>query len=268
MSVDSYIAALQNKGFCVINGVIPPADCRRFRDIYYDVYAGRREQVSVSPGVGLLQGGINYAPAIADYLVDDRIIAVCEALLRSPVRTSFTTAIVNDAGADDGPLHADWPFDTTHVAHIRPPYPDLCIHITSLWSLSPPDRRFGGTRVIPASHRSSTNPTASDWNQDMSRELDDGQDIVGEEGSVLLLDSRVWHARVANHADAPRILFAAGYAPWWLNIEPLRPGTPVAPGLTTGPGKKDYRVPLIRKEVYAALQPRAQSFFAHWVEPS
>ena len=266
MSVDSYVTSLKRQGFCVINGVIPPEDCRRFRDIYFDVYMARRVEVSVSPGVGLLQGGINYAPSIADYLVDDRIIQVCEALLRSPVRTSFTTAIINDAGAEDGPLHADWPFDATHVAHIRPPYPDLCLHITSLWSLSPPDQRFGGTQVIPRSHQTSTNPTAPDWRDDMGQAFGAGESILGEEGSVLLLDSRVWHARVANRADAPRILFAAGYVPWWLNIEPLRPGTPVAPGLTTGPGKKDYRVPLIRKDTYAALSQRARSFFSHWVE--
>ena len=37
-------------------------------------------------------------------------------------------------------------------------------------------------------------------------------------------------------------------------------------GLATGPDKKDYRVPFIRRDAYAALSPRAKEFFAHWVD--
>ncbi len=267
MSIQAAAASLFEHGYCVIENVIPPDRCEHLREVYFSVYAERKKEIEISKNVGLIQGGINHAPEIADYLVDERVISVCERVLRSPVRTSFTTAIINDAGADEGPLHADWPFDHTHAAHVRSPYSsDLCLHITSLWSLSPPDDKLGGTSVVPGSHRSSTNPTAADWREDMRSSFGPSETILGELGSVLLLDSRVWHARAPNVSSQPRILFATGYVPWWLNVDVLRPGAPVFPGLEAGGDKKDYRVPLIRRETIAALSPRTRQFFAHWVE--
>ncbi len=267
MSVQTAAESLAENGYCVIDKVIPPAQCERFREVYFSIYTARKSELEISKGVGLLQGGINYAAEIAEHLVDERVISVCESALRSPVRTSFTTAIVNDAGADEGPLHADWPFDHSHVAHVRSPYSsDLCVHITSLWSLSPPDDKLGGTYVVPGSHRSATNPTAQDWRADMRDGYGPGQTILGELGSVLLLDSRVWHARAQNTSSQPRVLFSTGYVPWWLNVDVLRPGAPAFPGLVGSSDKKDYRVPLIRRDTVAALSPRAKQFFSHWVE--
>lgn len=263
MKINRLVAALRDDGFCVIADVIPARECEALRATFFERYRTRRDHIAVGPHVGLFQGVVNDAPALADRVCDERVVAVAEALLHSPVRTSFTTAIINDAGADDGELHADWPYDATHVAHMAPPYPDVAVHLTSLWALDGGDERRGGTAVIRGSHQRASNPTAADCVAPAS----DREEVVAvPRGGLLLLDSRLWHRRVHNGSDEPRVVVAAGYVPWWLNLEPLRPGAAALRGLWPAPGKKDFRVPLVRPDVFAGLSARAQSFFSHAVD--
>eukprot|EP01047_Picozoa_sp_COSAG01_P012118 COSAG01_NODE_539_length_15749_cov_21.448307_12_plen_127_part_00 len=61
--------------------------------------------------------------------------------------------------------------------------------------------------------------------------------VCGEAGSVLVMDSRCWHATPAREAnqqrraerhessgEQPRVAVAVRYSPWWMNVEPLVPG--------------------------------------------
>ena len=43
--------------------------------------------------------------------------------------------------------------------------------------------------------------------------------VEGEAGSVLVMDSRLWHASGPNGTPEPRVAFGVRYAPWWLNLE-------------------------------------------------
>jgi hypothetical protein len=57
--------------------------------------------------------------------------------------------------------------------------------------------------------------------------------VCGEAGSVLVMDSRCWHATSAREhqrgehessGGQPRVAVAVRYSPWWMNVEPLVPG--------------------------------------------
>ena len=49
------------------------------------------------------------------------------------------------------------------------------------------------------------------------------QPIEGEAGSVLIMDSRLWHAIPPNNAPSkePRVAVAVRYSPWWMDSSTL-----------------------------------------------
>ncbi|HKV91302.1 MAG TPA: phytanoyl-CoA dioxygenase family protein [Candidatus Angelobacter sp.] len=258
-----YVKALQEDGFCLIENLVPQMLCRNLCHYFNDLFESPGSCFTISSGVGLLVGAVNHAPMIAEYLATPLVIAIAEMLFRSTARISYTTLLLNRSGVGNQSLHADWPFDQTQASYIRSPYFDNPMHLTSLWALTPPDADSGGTMVIPGSHRLTTNPTASGYASESGRSAT-GRIVLGPEGSALIMDSRLWHGRVQNRSPHSRVVFSAGYSPWWLNLEPLRPGS-VLPGLHNEAAAKDIRVPLVPRPVFDQFSPQAKALFAHWI---
>jgi len=121
--------------------------------------------------------------------------------------------------------------------------------------------------VLPGSHRASTNPTCSN-RTDSHTEFPSETNVAGTAGSVLIMDSRLWHATAPNRADEPRVALAVRYAPWWLNLEVLRRESDERRFLCDATGKTDNAVPSIDRAVYEALPPRVQQLYRHWVAPA
>ena len=42
--------------------------------------------------------------------------------------------------------------------------------------------------------------------------------VVGPEGSALVMDSRIWYSTVANLRPEPRVAIITRYCPWWLSV--------------------------------------------------
>ena len=89
--------------------------------------------------------------------------------------------------------------------------------------------------------------------------------VEGRAGSVLLYDSRMWHAVAPNRADADRVALIVRYAPWWLNLEPTRPGSPEHAAMVVDTGGKNYASPEVLPEAYAALPNQVKPPYRHWV---
>ena len=96
--------------------------------------------------------------------------------------------------------------------------------------------------------------------------LPDECNAEGEAGSVLLLDSRMWHASSPNQTAAPRVSVVVRYAPWWLNLEILRPGSPERQMIVDENGLRENVVPDMPAEVFAGMPADVQPLFRHWVE--
>ena len=141
------------------------------------------------------------------------------------------------------------------------------LHVTTLWMLSPFEVENSGTLVLPGSHRCRTNPTAVDGPDSHQRFVGE-VNATGLAGSVLVMDSRLWHATSPNRSDQPRVALAVRYAPWWLNLEVLRPGSRERRQMCDEAGKTDNIVPSIRPEVYDRLPADVQKLYSHWVERS
>ena len=263
--IDQLLIQLQISGFCVLPHVIPEVDCAAIRDSVARAVHGQRQNYPDAPAdVGFTPSIINHDQSFAEYLADDRLLALMERLLGPHVRISFTSAIINEQGNERGNWHADWPFNQKNAGHIPAPYPDSVMHITTLWMLSPFSSENGGTLVLPGSHRSPTNPTAKDGHDPLGP-LPTETQARGPVGSVLIMDSRLWHATAPNHSADPRVALAVRYAPWWLNLEVLRPESDERRRMCDETGRTDNIVPSIQRDAYLRLPARVQPLYRHWV---
>jgi len=90
--------------------------------------------------------------------------------------------------------------------------------------------------------------------------------VVGSPGSVLVMDSRLWHATAANRSERPRVALIVRYAPWWLNLAILNPDSDERRRMCDEVGRYDNIVPPIRRAVYDSLPASLRPLFRHWVE--
>ena len=263
MEPAEHLLELQINGYTILPGVIPEEECGTIRQKLLDVVD--RARTDTSPDrVGFVPGVINEEQSFAPYLADPGLMLLLDTLLGKHLRISFTSVIVNEPGNARGKWHADWPFNQGNAGSIPVPYPDLVVHITTLWMLSPFSAENGGTLVVPGSHRCPTNPTAGNSHPQLAPFPTERQ-AGGPAGSVLVMDSRLWHATAPNLANDPRVALAVRYAPWWLNTEVLRPESAERERMCRESGKSDNLVPSMPRDVYDSLPSEVQPLYAHWI---
>jgi hypothetical protein len=260
----NYATRMNLDGWCVVEGVIPPAEVDLVRAGVLAATAQYRNP-NAPAHIGHLSGLINYDQTIASYLANERLLSVIESVLGPHVRISFTTATINEPGNARGGWHADWPFNQRNAGCIPAPYADVGMHITTIWMLSPFSAETGGTLVISGSHRMSNNPTGGYGIGELEPHPTE-VNAAGQAGDVLVMDSRLWHATAPNVTDEPRVAIVIRYAPWWLDLSILRPGSATRERLLRATGKSENQVPLLPTRVYAGLPAPVQPLFAHWVE--
>ena len=264
-TLEKHLRQLQTSGFCIVPDIVPGQNCEVIRESISCTVRRERENFRNAPAhVGFIPSVINYDQSFAEYLAHDLLLVLIRNVLGPHLRVSFTSAIINEPGNERGEWHADWPFNQKNAGHIPVPYPDTVMHITTLWMLSSFDSENGGTLILPGSHRASTNPTAGDG-PDPSEPLPAEMNVCGAAGSVLVMDSRLWHATAPNYSDDSRVALAVRYAPWWLNLEVLRPESEERRYLCDESGKTDNSVPSIRRDVWLRLPQQVQQLYRHWV---
>jgi len=258
--------ALQANGFCLIEQVIPPEACRSLRDRLLAITRSHRKQQPAAMKVSFVPGVINHDQSFAPYLADERVLALAASYFGPHVRISFTSAIINDPGKKRTNWHADWPFNQNNAGHVPAPYPDRTMHLTAIIMVSSFSLENGGTLVVPASHRFDSNPSDPNLDIDPYQPYPTEQRITGSPGTMLLFDSRLWHAAPANPSEEPRVALVARYAPWWLNLQVLDPGSDLHRQMVTEPELTNSIVPRIKRSAYDALPGHVQPLFRHWVE--
>ncbi|GLQ51893.1 phytanoyl-CoA dioxygenase family protein [Dyella flava] len=216
-------------------------------------------------GVGHAQALINYIPELAQYATDARIIELVESIIGPSVRVSSISGLVNYPGNERGYWHSDWPFNQSLATYMRAPYADVAMQVSGILMLTPFSPESGGTWIVPGSHRSPTNPS-NDNGVDRFAPQPGEMQVTGAAGSLLLYDSRLWHAVATNFTDAPRVAVAIRYAPWWLNLEVRRKGSPDFHRIAEQAGGKDNSVPLIPKSVFQQFHEDARPYFMHWLD--
>ena len=265
MNMDQFLLSLKTSGFCIIEDVIPPDNLASvISSIKASVAKESANYATGLKGISFIPSLIVHDQSFAPYLADERILKLAEILFGDHVRISFTSAIVNQPGNDRGLWHADWPFNQKNAGHIPAPYPDALMHLTTLWMLTPFTAENGGTLVLPGSHHHPTNPTAKDGVDPKTR-FPSEVNAEGPAGSVLVFDSRLWHCTSPNRSQQARYALAVRYAPWWLNLEVLRPESDERKRMVDEPGGHENRVPSIPQKVFEELPDRIKPLYRHWV---
>jgi hypothetical protein len=224
--------------------------------------AGRRLPPS---GVGHAQAIVNYIPELPAYLADARIVAAAEALFGPYIRVSSVSGLVNFPGNERGYWHADWPFNQSLASCVAAPYPDVAMQLSGILMLTEFTPETGGTLIVPGSHRSSDNPT-TDNGIDRYGRYPTEMHVTGAAGSMLIYDSRLWHAVAPNLTASPRVAVTVRYGPWWLNLEVRRPGSLDFQRVAARSAGKDNSVPLIPRGVFESFPEHAKPLFMHWIE--
>ena len=262
--VNAAIHRVREKGWYVLKGMIPEEECEEIREGIYEVAKTNRKNYAPE-GLTFLPAFINHNQSYAKFISDLKIMAVVEGIFGPHARVSYTSALINEPDNTRGSWHADWPFNAQKAGHIPSPYPlDAIFHLTTLWMISPFTVENGGTLILPGSHHKPTNPTCEpdrDWTQPLEGEIN----ATGPSGSVLILDSRMWHATAKNNSDKPRIGLAIRYAPWWLNLDILMPGSVERKMMADETGIGENEVPRLKQEVYDTLPKETKPLFRHWL---
>ena len=191
------------------------------------------------------------------------------------------TSQTNLPGCERGNWHADYPYNQSNMQRVEAPYapgPDNSFGITTLWMLS--EFLPGcGTLVVPYSHLQPINPTmpSCDLHTRQFEQHPEEVSVTGLAGSVLMMDSRVWHAipawpSIGEYPDPkPRVSVAVRYSPWWMDVETLVPDSDERQRLLDETRKVDPDVnvgnfqPPMPREVWDRLPDELQPLLWHRV---
>ncbi len=278
----TYKQRIERDGFCIIEQVIPETAIeeicaaivaaveRNRRHSESELAAIRRRGHRIGNlGVSQLRQVINQVQSFAPYLADLRLLAVVESFFGAWARISCTDCVVNHPGNARGYWHADWPYNATNASHIPAPYPDAVLHLSTIWMLTPFTVETGGTVVVPGSHRWPCNPAAGDMAEmDRDAPYPTERQIEGAAGSVLVYDSRLWHAVASNRSARDRVALIVRYAPWWLNLNPTLIGRPEHEAMVVETGGKNYEMMPLEREIFDRLPKEVKPLYRHWVAPS
>ena len=278
MSMEMILSRLRIGGWCVIEAVIPDSEIAGVRDAVWQQIQSQKAEWEAEMArikraghqpppqkIGHAQALINHLPQLSAYIADPRITEVCEAILGPRFRVSSVGAISTYPGNERGYWHSDWPYNGSLASCLPVPYPDAVMNLSAIIMLTEFSEITGGTLILPGSHREPDNPSTGNG-VDRLAPLPTESNVVGSPGSVLLYDSRLWHAVGANRSEAPRTIVTVRYTPWWINLEMRRPAGPEHLRTVAESDGKDNAVPLVPRSVFHRLDPRAQPLFAHWLD--
>ncbi len=242
-TIDKHIFHLKTEGWCLVENVIPADRVDAIRDhviaghdraiAEYEAWGGSlgfQNGPNGEPGKNV----VHYVPTLGAYFGDKRVVGIAQAILDPHVRisqTEFKTRQPNDVNPAYRSWHTDFPHDLTdreRAGAVLMPFPSVTMGLTTLWILDPFDADSGGTWVVPRSHLDLRNPRSHldprnppelHDNIPIDKPIPGEIQLSGSAGSVVIIDSRVWHSNAANPSPEPRVTVLARYSPWWLSLE-------------------------------------------------
>ena len=257
----SLLDDLDRDGYCIIRKVIPSED---IPSLHTSIVASVREHSSLPLPSGYVTGFLRVNQAIASYLTDPRLMAVVNRLFGEFPNISMITGTINGCGIPRGEVHADWPYNQNNRGRVRAPYPDVIMNLVTMWMITDYTVANGGTTIIPGSHKRDFSPehgTAIDPDAKYDGEVQ----LVGKAGDVGVFDARTWHAIAPNNSDRDRVGVIVRYSPWWMNLNPLKPGTRERRLMVEETSGRDPEVALLPKSIYENLPEELKPLIDHLV---
>ena len=243
-AIESYVTQIRSEGWCLVEGVVPEDRVDYLSDHVMEGHEKALKYYEDTGGSLVFQSdaddipdrnSVSFVPELATYFGDERVVGVAKALLDPHhiriAQTEFKTRPPGDKKMGHRGWHSDFPHDLTdreQAGVFMMPFPNVTAGITALWILSDFSSANGGTWVVSRSHLDLRNPRSHLDPRNSPEMYDDisvGEPILGEiqlegkAGSVVMLDSRIWHSTGHNPSDEPRVTILTRYSPWWMNLE-------------------------------------------------
>ena len=184
-------AHLDQEGYLPLPGILDPPRIAGLIAAAESVYAGE--------GTGL-EGG----PAESSYMQNKsagfdicfthpRVLAAVCHLLDGQIKSFGVHGRPHPPGSEQQKLHVDY--------NGPPPPPGRCEVSNSIWMLSDFTAANGATRVIPGTHLRGQTP---DVLEDPAAPHPEERLVPGEAGTVVVINSHMWHGTTRNDSDRAR----------------------------------------------------------------
>jgi hypothetical protein len=194
-------AELQERGFVVVSGAVPPHRMERLVAAYGTAMASATgDDIRVGSASTRLTDLVNRGAEFDDLYTFPPLLEACCRVIGRPFKLSSLLArtLRPHSGAQE--LHVDVPRDSAD-------WPLLgFIYIIDAFRSD-----NGATRFVPGSHRWPGTP--ADTMPDLLAEHDGQVLACGEAGSVLIFDGSTWHGHAANTSGGERRSIQGAFIP-------------------------------------------------------
>jgi ectoine hydroxylase-related dioxygenase (phytanoyl-CoA dioxygenase family) len=195
-------ASLDEHGYALVEGVLPPADVDQRLAALTDLFAATPTGRNFFEGFHTQRIYAVYAKtrAFDDLAVHPLLLAALDHALGPHYQFSAPVALQIGPGEKAQVLHRD-----EDVYPLTRPHDPVVVN--SMWALCDFTEANGATRLIPGSHRSPDD-----------RRPDDSEAVAATmpAGSVLIYLGGLWHGGGANTTDRPRPGLLLEYVVSWL----------------------------------------------------
>lgn len=201
-SADEIGASLDEHGYALIEGVLPPDDVARRRAVLDELLATTPTGRNFFEGFRTqrVYAVFGKTRAFDDLAVHPLLTAALDHVLGEHYQLSGPVALQIGPGEAAQVLHRD--------EDIYPlPRPHDPVVVNSMWALCDFTEDNGATRLIPGSHR---------WPEDRRPQEDEAVPATMPAGSVLVYVGGLWHGGGANTTDRPRPGLLLEYVVSWL----------------------------------------------------
>jgi ectoine hydroxylase-related dioxygenase (phytanoyl-CoA dioxygenase family) len=193
--VDTIIAELDERGYCVIPSVISVEKADRARTILERILADEGDEISRERKTQRAARIAVKHPIFLELLTHPLIVAIWKRYLDPDVICATWTGNTTFPGYNHYGWHPDLPYQ-----RLNQPWPSDRISGQTMWMLNDFSAENGGTGLVPCSHRKGHRPppeTAAEWNPD-------AEILTGVRGSVMVMHGATWHTARPNNSNAPR----------------------------------------------------------------
>jgi hypothetical protein len=196
---------LDEEGWLALPGLIDPQMLRelRFRieELFQAEGGAAGSEFKLEPGARRLANLVNKGRIFEEVILTPTVLECMEQVLGPRFKLSSLNVRSADPHGDSGqPLHAD----SGALADA-----DGFWVCNSVWMLDDFTSENGATRFVPGSHRWGRVPPPDFYQPHPEERL-----VLGEAGTVVVMNAHMWHAGTANRTDKPRCAMHVYYTRW------------------------------------------------------
>ena len=203
-TVEQVVAALDESGYCIVDGVLSPNEVVAARASLVEVLSATPTGRNEFEGFKTQRIYALFAKtrAFDGPAINPLLLGVLDEVL-GHYQLSAPTGIQIGPGEKSQVLHRD-----EGIYPLPPEFPNVVVN--TMWALDDFTEANGATRLLPGSHR---------WDQRRPGPDDHPVAAVMPAGSVAFYVGKLWHGGGANTTDRPRLGVILEYVAAWLRAQ-------------------------------------------------